>query len=347
MKAFLSHSSKDKPIAREVADEIRLRGGEVWLDERELSGGTPLATALSAAIDQIDVFIVFITANSNQSPWVKYEIDQALPLVLERSIRVLPLRYGDVPVPQALRGYLYTDGSNRDQLNHALNLTFASADSRLPLKYSEIKKRYMEHLQPAFCARVIRTKDLINGRSLGPTERTYVSVADYFEQSGRSLREILENLFIGKYLDGLLCPDDEFSIVVFEAGRLYEKKLDLLPGTWKAIYRILTDRQRLGIADPRPELRAEMGFPPRDYWTGNHDEWHERVRIEVQENGHPTFDDYKRFLELTFGIIHYDFTGDGRGPNGSRILFVKNLKLDELRCWRVDLGRVNAGNMLH
>jgi TIR domain len=128
MKAFLSYSSKDKSLVREIADEIRVRGGAVWLDERELSAGTPLASALSAALNDIDIFVILITENSVTSPWVKYEIDQVMPVVIERSIRVLPLRFGNAPIPPTLHGYLYADGSNPDALRRAINLAFASSN---------------------------------------------------------------------------------------------------------------------------------------------------------------------------------------------------------------------------
>jgi hypothetical protein len=238
MKAFLSHSSKDKQIAREIADAIRVRGGSVWLDERELSVGSPLASALSTALGQIDTFLILVTENSVGSPWVKYEIDQVMPLVVERSIRILPIRFGEVPIPPTLRGYLYANGSDRDSLNRALNLAFVSAEYHLPLPKAELHRRYQEHLLPEFCVRIVPTKEITCNPYLGPTERRYVAVADYFEQCGRPLREILENLFVGSYLEELIGPDDEFSAIVLESGRLYEKKLDLMPGTWMTSFEL-------------------------------------------------------------------------------------------------------------
>jgi uncharacterized membrane protein YecN with MAPEG domain len=67
MKAFISHSSTDKPLVREIADEIRVRGHEVWLDERDLVPGQSLASALSNALEYIDIFIIVLTKNSVSS----------------------------------------------------------------------------------------------------------------------------------------------------------------------------------------------------------------------------------------------------------------------------------------
>jgi hypothetical protein len=152
------------------------------------------------------------------------------------------------------------------------------------------------------------------------------------------------NLFVGKYLDELLQPDDSWSVVVIEAGSLYEKKLDLLPGTWKAIYRILTDRRRLNVCTPAKYL-DQLGSPPRDYWDENR-EWYNRVREELLSHGYPLSEDEK-YLEASFGIRSMCFTGNGRGPSGSRIFFARNLLLTETRHWVIDLGKPSSGNTLN
>ena len=344
MKAFLSHSSKDKKIAREIADAICVRGGEVWLDERELSVGSQLASALSMALGQIDTFIILVTENSVGSPWVKYEIDQVMPLVVERSIRIIPIQFGEVPIPLMLRGYLYANGADRDLLNRALNLAFVSAEYQLPVPQAELDRRYQQRQLPEFCVRIVPTKVITSSASLGSGERRYTAVADYFEQCGRPLREILHNLLVGSTLEEFINPDDEFSAIVFEAGRLYEKKLDLMPGTWKSVYRIITDRRRLGILTPRPEFQSAMGSPPRDYWDISYN-WHTCVTDELVANC--GLAEAEKFLKYTFGIQTLNFSGTGRNHGGSRIFFTKNLQLDELRWWRVDLGRSHAGNILN
>jgi hypothetical protein len=140
--------------------------------------GSPLASALSTALGQIDTFLILLTENSVESPWVRYEIDQVMPLVVEHSIRILPIRFQEVPIPPTLRGYLYASGSDRDALNRALNLAFVSSAYRLPLLQAELDRRYQERKLPEFCVRVVPTKEITDNASLGPTERRYVAVAD-------------------------------------------------------------------------------------------------------------------------------------------------------------------------
>jgi TIR domain len=285
MKAFISHSSIDKPLARQVADEIRVRGHDVWLDERDLGAGQPLGSTLSEALSDIDVFVIILTENSVASPWVLFELNQAIPMVVSSATRMLPLKFDSTDVPSSLRGFIYADCSSWDGLKRALNLTFASASFTLPLSPSEIDVRYAERVMPEFCIRLVLTADLSNTDSLGSSSRQYVALGDYFEQCGRPLRDIMENLFVAKYLDAFLKPDDKWSAVVIAAGALYEKKLDLLPGTWKSIYRVLTDRRRLNLCTPS-QFHSDLGSPPRDYWEGDQTSWMYAVRSELHTHGY-------------------------------------------------------------
>lgn len=345
MKAFISHSSADKALARAVSDQIHIRGGEVWLDERELGAGMPLAAALASAIDQIDIFIILITKHSVASPWVKFEITQAMSLAIERSIRVLPLKAKDVEVPIVLRGYLYADISDDASLTRALNLSFVASENQLPLPAATIRARYDARLVPELCMRIVRTIDLDHSNALGASDRKYVSAGDYFEQCSRPLREILENLYVGQHLDGFISPSDEFSVVVFETGALYAKKVDLLPGTWRAVYRAITDPRRLGMfkASQIPELDDDGN--DGNYWNGDQNLWYYRVRSELQDSGYALVED-ERFLESAFGIHSMCFQGTGLSSSGSRVFFSKNVPLSELQHWRVDLGRINEGRFL-
>jgi hypothetical protein len=49
---FLSHSSKDKPFVRDLADALEA-GGEikVWLDEREIDYGQNIALKIADGLD--------------------------------------------------------------------------------------------------------------------------------------------------------------------------------------------------------------------------------------------------------------------------------------------------------
>lgn len=76
MKVFISHSWKDKHLAQKVAQAISW-AGDVWYDVRELTPGTPIPTAIAAAIREHDLVIVLWSANASASPNVGAEIAMA------------------------------------------------------------------------------------------------------------------------------------------------------------------------------------------------------------------------------------------------------------------------------
>lgn len=98
MRIFLSHSSRQKPLVREIKhhlpDHIK-----AWVDEKELLVGEDLEFSIKTAIQaDADFVILFLDSHAVQSPWVRKELDWAieqetklgrtfvLPVVLERDI---------------------------------------------------------------------------------------------------------------------------------------------------------------------------------------------------------------------------------------------------------------------
>lgn len=91
MKLFVSHASLDREVATDVAERIRGEGFDVWMAEREVRGGQDFAEEIMRGLDECDGFVLLLTSNSNGSPHVKNEVNQAvgrklpiLPLLIER-----------------------------------------------------------------------------------------------------------------------------------------------------------------------------------------------------------------------------------------------------------------------
>jgi hypothetical protein len=74
---FLSHSHRDKTVARRVARQLNAHGFQVWLDEAELQVGAALTAALRAHIENSDVFLVVASEASSNSAWVLTELEHA------------------------------------------------------------------------------------------------------------------------------------------------------------------------------------------------------------------------------------------------------------------------------
>lgn len=108
---FLSHSSKDKPFAKQLAAQLRQAGVDVWLDEVQLDIGDSLIERIGRAIDESDFVIAILSRNSISSFWVKKELEIAMTKEIEsKTITVLPIIIDkDCKVPGFLRDKLYAD----------------------------------------------------------------------------------------------------------------------------------------------------------------------------------------------------------------------------------------------
>jgi hypothetical protein len=82
MKLFLSHSSKDKAIVREIKGNLH-EFLDIWLDERQLIPGESLINTLEGAVSESDLVLIFISKASIESEWVNKEIDWAMNKELE------------------------------------------------------------------------------------------------------------------------------------------------------------------------------------------------------------------------------------------------------------------------
>jgi tetratricopeptide (TPR) repeat protein len=109
---FVSHSSKDDAFVKELRRALESLGIRVWVDSRELRGGSKLAPEIGEAIERARQFVAVISANTVESPWVRKEIRKALevegrrkaegycviPLLLGLGPRALELWFDEEPV---------------------------------------------------------------------------------------------------------------------------------------------------------------------------------------------------------------------------------------------------------
>lgn len=78
MKIFFSHSSREKPLVREVISYLPKKI-ETWIDEKDLPLGADIKNTIKSTIrTEADLVILFISKDSVESQWVKDELDWAL-----------------------------------------------------------------------------------------------------------------------------------------------------------------------------------------------------------------------------------------------------------------------------
>ena len=74
MKAFISHSSKDEEFVQRLATELRSREGiDAWLAQWEIKPGDKIPEKLEEGLAEAEVFILVLSPDSVNSPWVEYE----------------------------------------------------------------------------------------------------------------------------------------------------------------------------------------------------------------------------------------------------------------------------------
>ena len=101
-RVFLSHSHRDKRLARRVVRQLTAHRIAVWIDERELRLGAVLSASIRAQIEASDVLLVIATEASAASTWVGLEIACAR----EHGKTIIPILFEPVDRAECFRNHL-------------------------------------------------------------------------------------------------------------------------------------------------------------------------------------------------------------------------------------------------
>ncbi len=91
---FISHASADDAFVAELRTALESYKLPVWVDSRNLRAGNKLAPEIEKAIEQARYFLVVLSPDTVNSPWVRREIKKALEVEQDRQAegyRVIPL----------------------------------------------------------------------------------------------------------------------------------------------------------------------------------------------------------------------------------------------------------------
>jgi tetratricopeptide (TPR) repeat protein len=90
---FISHASADDTFVAELRQALEAYKLQVWVDSRNLRGGSKLGPEIEAAIEQARHFLVVLSPSTVNSSWVRREIKKALEVEKSREdgYRVIPL----------------------------------------------------------------------------------------------------------------------------------------------------------------------------------------------------------------------------------------------------------------
>ena len=114
MKTFLCHASEDKALVEQVYVRLSARFPDIqgWLDKYEILGGDDLIETIHAGISAADKFLIFISPNSIDKPWVRTELRKALADEISgvKPEFIIPIKVGHISqFPPFLESRFYID----------------------------------------------------------------------------------------------------------------------------------------------------------------------------------------------------------------------------------------------
>jgi len=134
-RVFLSHSHKDRWIARQCArliEEAANHHVEVFLDEKDIEGGQSIPDSVRAAIERCDEFLVLMTRYSKDRPWVLLEMGGAW--ILRKHIVAIIDKIGPREMPDIIYPYKAIDLNDFDRYSSKYRSEPRRPYERVPAK---------------------------------------------------------------------------------------------------------------------------------------------------------------------------------------------------------------------
>jgi len=96
---FLCHSSKDIKIINETCKYLESKDIKCWIATRDIRAGAEYHEAIIDAINESQIMILILSANSNKSPHVIRELNEAV----SSSVHIIPFQIGDVSLSKPMK----------------------------------------------------------------------------------------------------------------------------------------------------------------------------------------------------------------------------------------------------
>lgn len=103
-KVFISHASKDKPIADAICQQLESEGIKCWIAPRDIEVGSDWTEGIIRGIDSCRVFVLVFSESANSSEHVRREVAKAVSL----GLAVIPFRTENVNPSSSLSYFLGT-----------------------------------------------------------------------------------------------------------------------------------------------------------------------------------------------------------------------------------------------
>jgi len=98
---FVSYSHLNEIVVNKIVDALRQRDIKVWHDGSEMKPGDVLRERINQGIEQANNFLIIVSEDSLNSPWVQYELNSAVIREIEQKhVRVIPAIIGKMEFKQ-------------------------------------------------------------------------------------------------------------------------------------------------------------------------------------------------------------------------------------------------------
>ncbi len=110
-RVFLSYTHSDYEKVESIAEELRRRQVDVWFDEWKVAAGDSLMREIEAGLSLADFVLLFVSAASASSRWMREEYEAARAMEVEgrTGVKLIPVRLDDAPMPIFLGSKVYVD----------------------------------------------------------------------------------------------------------------------------------------------------------------------------------------------------------------------------------------------
>jgi hypothetical protein len=102
--AFISYSTHDKAAADATCAALEASGIRCWIAPRDIMPGAEWGEAIIDAINHCRVLILIFSANANESPQIRREVERAV----SKGVPVIPLRIQDIAPTRSLEYFIGT-----------------------------------------------------------------------------------------------------------------------------------------------------------------------------------------------------------------------------------------------
>lgn len=120
--AFVSHFSGDKPFATRLSGQLSNRELNVWVDEFQIDIGDSISDKIQEALKNSYTFIIVLSPEALERPWVKEELRAAYNLRLADELKILPVVYKECELPLFLADYRYADFRDEKRFDEQMEI---------------------------------------------------------------------------------------------------------------------------------------------------------------------------------------------------------------------------------